>query len=244
MSLKTGLQWYWDLTSSPSSIVDQHSGLSLGKIGTVTTIETGGPDGGPCINCGAAAGKYRNAAVAKLPSYESGFSINIWVYSTADSSFGNWCFSHRFQNATDPRYAHMYVRSSDDDVIGVMTLPSSSTARGDQAPLNEWQMLTGVLRNGEVELWRNASLIGTSGFAGDLLTEPAPLSIGGNSWNTVANTFTDHRGRMAKSGVWSRPLDPEEMEVLFNEGAGRNYSDLISGSSRRRRMMMMQRGGL
>jgi hypothetical protein len=67
-TLLTDLVWYWDLSSADATITDQHSGLSLSRVGTTITESTGGPDGGPCINFGAAAGKYRNASVAKTVS--------------------------------------------------------------------------------------------------------------------------------------------------------------------------------
>jgi hypothetical protein len=242
-TLLTDLVWYWDLSSADATITDQHSSLALSRVGTTTTESTGGPDGGPCINFGAAAGKYRNASVAKTISYDDGYTVNLWVRSTGNFGAGgaNFAFSHR--DAGAPFYSQMMVRSlvsgftgdnaSTIDNAGVFRIASVS-----QESLNTWQMLTLRDTGTTTELYRNGSLVATSSTVlGTRSTAAAAFAIGGTSWEASASPFT-HRGQLAMAGVWNEPISQEAITALYNGGNGRRYADLnipIGVFPRRRR---------
>jgi hypothetical protein len=237
-TLLTDLVWYWDLSSADATITDQHSGLALTRVGTTTTESTGGPDGGPCINFGSAAGKYRNASVAKTVSYDDGFTFNIWSISTGTSTTGNWLASHR--NAGAPFYFQAYARVSSVDGCDVFDNSGSArTVSNSQAALNTWQMLTLRDTGTTTELYRNGSLVATSSTAlGARSTAAASFAIGGTSWNATMQPGTDHRGQLAMAGVWNEPLSQAAITALYNGGNGRRYADLnipIGVFPRRRR---------
>lgn len=226
LGLKTDLVWYWDLTSAGATITDQHSGLSLTRVGTTTTDATGGPDGGPCISVGAAAGKYRNASVAKTISYDDGYTVNIWARSTATSATYNGLIFHR--DASVPLYMQMEVRSGGfDEAITWGNASSLRFPRVTQAALNTWQMLTLRDTGTTTELYRNGILVATDSTSlGARSTSAAAFAIGGHSWEPGINTTLNHRGQLAKAGVWNVTLTTAQIAGLYNAGAGLNYSSL------------------
>jgi len=242
-TLLTDLVWYWDLSSADATITDQHSSLALSRVGTTTTESTGGPDGGPCINFGAAAGKYRNASVAKTVSYDDGYTVNIWVRSTADPPAGEYNLGISHRNAGSPLYFQAWVRATFSGFSGDrgFTFDDSGAVRGpgvSSFALNSWQMLTLRDTGTTTELYRNGVLVATSATAlGTRSTAAAAFGIGGSSWNSTMSAV-DHRGQLAMAGVWNEPLSQAAITALYNGGNGRRYADLnipIGVFPRRRR---------
>jgi hypothetical protein len=238
-TLLTDLQWYWDLSSADATITDQHSGLALSRIGTTTTESTGGPDGGPCINFGAAAGKYRNASVAKTVSYDDGFTVNIWVRSTGTSSTGNTAINHR--NSSSERYFSIVTRLSTglDIVFSFDAAGTQRTASDARENENVWQMVSFWDNGAESRIYRNGVLSGTSNTAlGTRPTAAAAFAIGGIASSDTIFAPLNHRGQLAMAGVWNEPLSQAAITALYNGGNGRRYADLnipIGVFPRRRR---------
>jgi hypothetical protein len=241
-TLLTDLVWYWDLSSADATITDQHSSLALSRIGTTTTESTGGPDGGPCISFGNAAGKYRNASVAKTVSYDDGYTVNIWVRSTGTSTLGNWLINHR--NNSPPFYFQVFARSTLSGATGdnAWTMDNDSVfriANTSQESLNTWQMLTLRDTGTTTELYRNGSLVATSSTVlGTRSTAAAAFGIGGDGWAEPVTSGVNHRGQLAMAGVWNEPLSQAAITALYNGGNGRRYADLnipIGVFPRRRR---------
>mgnify|MGYP000143110398 FL=1 len=242
MTVKNGLVWYWDLDSADAAVVDQHSGLSLSRVGTTTTVTGGAPDGGNCISVGNATGKYRNSSVAKTINYDAGFSVNVWAFSTADSSIGNWLVSHRNDASLLPNnhYFQMVARLFDNTEFGGVAASAGSTYRnaiaGPALAQNQWHMFTLIDDGTTTFFYRNAALAAYSSTALDSRdTGSAAFSLGGESWVASVNAGTNHRGQIAMAGVWSVPLSSESITWLYNGGAGRRYAALTRGGSRRRR---------
>jgi len=237
VNLLTNLVWYWDLSSADATITDQHSGLTLSRIGTTTTDATGGPDGGPCISFGNAAGKYRNASVAKTISYDDGYTVNIWVRSTASGSVLNMAVNHRA--LTGSLYFQLLARraNGNDQAFTIDATPANRIAQNAQESLNTWQMLTLRDTGTTTELYRNGVLVATSSTVlGARSTAAAEFAIGGEAWNGTIDGALNHRGQLAMAGVWNEPLSQSAITALYNSGAGRRYSDLvIPANSRRRR---------
>jgi hypothetical protein len=239
MTVKDGLVWYWDLDSADASIVDQHSGLSLSRIGTTTTVTGGAPDGGNCVSVGNGVGKYRNSSVPKTISYENGFSANVWVYSTSDSSVGNWLISHRNDASLSPNNQYFQVAARFLGASDVASIPSAggavyrSAVASPAGVQNQWQMLTVVDTGTTTHLYRNGVLLASdSTTLSTRDTGAASFSIGGESWNSLINSATTHRGRLSMAGVWDRPLTADEITWLYNSGAGRRYASLRYGRRR------------
>jgi len=233
MSLLSTLQWYWDLSAADASIVDQHNGLSLSKVGTTTTSSTGGPDGGPCIDFGAAAGKYRNASVAKTVSYDDGYTVNIWVRPTGTSASTSFVCVHR---ANPPIVAGgLYwqiqtrqVATSSDRLQTLDSVPAFRTGSATQGAVNTWQMMTLRDTGTTTEYYRNGVLVGSSSDSlGARSTSAAPFALGGE-WNDTILDSTAFRGQLAMAGVWNEPLSQSNITRLYNGGMGRRYDDLGS----------------
>ena len=239
MSLKTSLQWYWDLSSADASIVDQHSGLSLSRIGTTTTDSTGGPDGGPCIqfaNAGGGGGGKYQASVAKTVSYDDGYTVNVWIRTTGQvGTFFDTVIQHRnasgvfyFMTVVRNRYTAEGFVTGNDYVLG-MSAASFRLVPAAEHPLNAWQMLTLRDTGGATEIWRNGSLVATvTASIGTRSTAAANFTIGGE-WNNSLNPQFNHRGQLAMAGVWNEPLDAADITRLYNGGMGRRYADLGGG---------------
>jgi hypothetical protein len=241
-TLLTDLVWYWDLSSADATITDQHSGLSLSRVGTTITESTGGPDGGPCINFGAAAGKYRNASVAKTVSYDDGFTANIWVRPTGTAFAANFVLNHRVQSGSD-RYFQMVVRQSSLSADRVLVTDASQSSRSvdisPQSALNQWYMLTLVDDGSVLSAYRDGVLEATSSTViGARGTGVADFGIGGSAWDATVVSSVNHYGQLAMAGVWNEPLDTAAITALYNGGNGRRYADLnipIGVFPRRRR---------
>lgn len=242
MSLLNNLVWYWDLGSADASIVDQHSGLTLSRVGSTSTVSGGAPDGGNCISVGSATGKYRNSSVPKTVNYDSGFSVNIWAFSTADSSIGNWLISHRNDASSLPNnhYFQMVARLFDSTEFGGVAASGGATYRNAIASSalaqNQWHMFTLTDDGSTTNFYRNGTLAASSSTTLTTRdTGAAALSIGGESWVATVNSSTNHRGRISMAGVWSISLSTENISWLYNGGSGRRYAALTRGGSRRRR---------
>lgn len=236
MTVKDGLVWYWDLDSADAAIVDQHSGLSLSRVGTTTTVTNGAPDGGNCVSVGNGVGKYRNSSVPKTVNYDAGFSLNIWAYSTSDSSVGNWLISHRNDASLLPNnhYFQLVARIFDNtDYAGVASSAGATYRNAIASPAlaqNQWHMFTVVDNGATTSLYRNGELAATGSTTLTTRdTGAAAFSIGGESWVAGINASTNHRGRVSMAGVWDRPLTADEITWLYNSGAGRRYNSLQFG---------------
>lgn len=231
--VKDGLVWWWDLNSADATITDQHSGLVLTRHQTPTTVVGGAPDGGDCISFGTAQGKYRNASVPKTIAYERGFSANCWVFTTGSSTFGNRLINHRDLAAPNQYFQMGVIHPTVGDwgeVFSASGASRAATSGVPASPLNTWVMLTYVDNGSTSSLYRNGVLVATGSTAiGALATANAPLAIGGHAWQTINDSSLDHRGRMAMTGVWDRPLTADEITWLFNSGTGRRYNSLTFG---------------
>jgi hypothetical protein len=236
-TLLTNLAWYWDLSSAAATIVDQQSGLVLTKSGTVNTLATGGPGGGACIDVGNSAGYYINNSVAARGSYTTGFTANVWVYRTANSTTGNWLFNHR--GATTGTYWQQTFSTARDgnvvSVFGESMVIRSSYIDGTRIALNTWGMATLVHTGTATSLYLDGVHIITvdTPVLGAMGTVASPLALAAAAWNPGA-AGGSHRGRLAMAGLWDRVLTAPEVTLLYNSGSGRRYAELnVSASTSR-----------
>lgn len=240
VNLLDSLVWYWDLDSADATITDQHSGLTLSRIGTTTTVTGGAPDGGNCISVGTSAGKYRNASVAKTVNYDDGYTVNIWGYSTSRSLRFNILIMHRIDTG-EPMY--FQLQSQDSFAASPAIVDSAVTWQSAASGLrlananpagsqNAWHMLTLRDTGTATEIYRDGVFIASSNTNITTRdTAAATFSIGGD-WTTGASTIFSHRGRVSMAGVWDRPLSAAEILQLYNFGAGLRYSALALAGAR------------
>lgn len=237
MSLKSYLVWYWDLDAAAESITDLHNGLSLSRVGTTDTVAGGGPGGRNCIRFintyNITAGKYRNTSVPKSVAYESGFSVNIWTYTTGISTLLNVAIAHR--NAGTGASMHFQVMSSSTSgEARVVTYDAAATGRfaeSSSLSLNTWRMLTQVDDGSECRLYVNGAIAGSSGTTlgsrESSSASSAGFAIGGQSWSNTNDHDVGHRGRLALAGVWAKPLTTDEIAELYNDGSGLSYKQIV-----------------
>jgi hypothetical protein len=227
-SLRNGLQWYWDLSSADATITDQHSGLVLTRSGTVNTLANGAPDGGSCIDfpTGGTSNVYLNASVRPLDSYSESYTVNIWVRNVAISpTTGNFYINHR-AGATDFYFQILTFRSP-TPVIAFSIFDRNANSFQILYPytlLNEWFMLTMVVRNHTVEMWVNGSIYGSQVRVMEQQTANAPFAIGNGAW--AQSSSLQHQGQLFAAGVWNRALLPIDIKRLYNGGAGLRYENL------------------
>jgi hypothetical protein len=226
-SLRNGLQWYWDLSSADATITDQHSRLVLTRGGTVNTLANGAPDGGSCIDFPTGGiSNFRNASIAPLDSYSESYTVNIWVRNVAISpNFGNWYINHTEANINN--YFQITTFRNPNPSIMVFTTDKNAISYNIQYPytlLNEWFMLTMVVRNHTVEMWVNGSIYGSQVRVMEQTTGNAPFAIGNAAWSQTSSL--QHQGQLFAAGVWNRALLPIDIKRLYNGGTGRRYINL------------------
>jgi hypothetical protein len=227
-SLRNRLQWYWDLSSADATITDQHSGLVLTRNGTVNTLANGAPDGGSCIDfpTGGTSNVYLNASVRPLDSYSESYTVNIWVRNVAISpTNGNWYINHR--DASVNLYFNLATLRNPDPQLFLSVLDRNANFYFIAYPytfINEWVMLTMVVRNHTVEMWVNGSIYGSQVRVMEQQTANAPFAIGNGAW--AQSSSLQHQGQLFAAGVWNRALLPIDIKRLYNGGAGLRYENL------------------
>ena len=152
--------------------------------------------------------------------------MNIWVRNVAISAtFGNWYINHRnesvnlyyqlitFRNPGPQLFTSPYDRNANPYFIAY-----------PYTFINEWFMLTMVVRNHIVEMWVNGSIYGSQVRVMAQQTTSASFAIGNGAWNQQAPL--QHQGQLFAAGVWNRALLPIDIKRLYNGGAGLRYVNL------------------
>ena len=238
MSLLTGLQWHWDLSSASATITDQQSGLVLTKGGTATTVTGGAPDGGDCVSVGSAAGWYFNSSVPRTIDTNSGFSVNIWAYSTGTSAVGNWAISHRATAATANNWQIItrLVSTSTDTCTTHDGAGSLRRTDHTQQAINGWHMFTLVDSGnvGSLKLYVDGVLRDTDVTTlTTRQTAAQPFAIGTSSWDLGQAALT-HNGRLFSTSVWGRVLTAGDITTLYNSGQGLRFAAFSAFTTFRR----------
>jgi hypothetical protein len=221
-NLNIGLAHWWDLAASASSETDLVGSANVPRFGTVTTDASGAPDGGSCVDLGAAAGYYRISSADDLLNYSEDYSTNIWSNSSAYSSFGNWLINQR--NDTSQRKFQIRI-SSINSSVAMFPNGNLTAALASTPATGAWIMSTLVVRGGSLEHWQNGALVDTVALSGAVETGNAPFAIGAGSWSPGLLDIR-HRGRLFGAGMWSRALSAGEINELHNGGSGRRYASL------------------
>lgn len=235
--LTRDLQYWWDLDAGGATVTDQKNGLVLTRerVGSSsgTTSGTAAPDGGGCIQFDTAGSdqcRFINSSVAKLASYDTGFTTNIWIRRTSDgAATGHWLISHRsVAPSTSLYFQHARSNISGNASSVIFNNTGAFFAAQAASPgLNTWYMHTLVFRAGVVELWINAVKVDTQAFSGTIATGAAPYAIGGPAWvGSISGSSLAVRGQLWCAGHWNRPLNGAEIAALYNNGTGRKYAQL------------------
>jgi len=223
-TLKSSLLHWWDLSASVATLDDQHGSLNLPRTGTLNTESTLAPDGGSCVS-NPATGYFLASNVPRVEGFTTGFSVNIWVRRTSNSSTGNWFVSHRNQTAGSGRYFQI-TRSNTTTLQSHAVFNSTELEAATSAAtsLNVWTMLTLVTDASTINAYQNGVLANTTARTGSAETANAPFAFFAASWNPSSTTY--HIGQLFACGIWSRALQQNDITNLYNSGAGRRYSSL------------------
>jgi hypothetical protein len=232
--LTRDLLYWWDLDAGGATVTDQQSGLVLTRqtlgAGGVTSA-TPAPDGGTCIRFGTSVGdetRFVNASVAKPASYDTAFTVNIWVRRTSDASAtGSWIINHRASSSS--RHWQLNRSNTTNDVRSTVFNSSGTGMAALLAGpgLNTWYMHTLVRRGSVVELWIDAVMVATAVIGTATETGSAPYAIGADAWGALnPNPSLSTRGQLWCAGQWTRALNGAEILALYNGGAGRKYAQL------------------
>jgi hypothetical protein len=224
VNLKDSLLHWWDLDASVATLNDQHGSLNLTRSGTLNTESTLAPDGGSCVS-NPASGYFLASNVPSMTGFSTGFSVNIWVRRTSNSSTGNFFVTHRVSN-TAGRYFQLIRLTSESKNQGyAYDSTAFQIVEAADVSLNTWHMLTLIVTASEISLYQNgvfsesvARTVGT-----DVANAPFAFFTGGFA---VTNANIRHIGQLFACGIWSRALTQNDITNLYNSGAGRRYSSL------------------
>jgi hypothetical protein len=225
VTLKTSLLHWWDLDASVATLNDQHGSLNLTRTGTLNTESTLAPDGGSCVS-NPASGYFLANNVPRMAGFATGFSVNIWVRRTSNSSTGNWFVNHRNQTAGGGQY--FQINRSNSTTSQNHTISNSTgfqTATSPATSLNIWAMLTLVADDSTINAYQNGVLANTTSRTGSAATANAPFAFFVGAWNPDLSAVY-HIGQLFACGIWSRALAQNDITNLYNSGAGRRYSSL------------------
>jgi hypothetical protein len=225
VTLKTSLMHWWDLSASVATLNDQHGSLNLTRTGTLNTESTLAPDGGSCVS-NPASGYFLANNVPRMAGFTTGFSVNIWVRRTSNSSSGNWFVSHRNDPAGSGRYFQI-TRSSSTTLNNhsIFNSTTSQAATSAATDLNVWTMLTLVADASTINAYQNGVFASTTARSGTADTANAAFAFFAGSFLPDFSAIY-HIGQLFACGIWSRALAQNDITNLYNSGAGRRYSSL------------------
>ena len=221
-TLRTDLQGYWELDDDNTWADSSGNGNSLTENGTITTATGIVGDGAELTNAASQA-LFIASAPAIFNTTEK-FTVSAWVkfdvINVNQSIVSMWSASNR------------KFRLSGFVIDGVSTFKISadisSTGSDSRRVVSEETITSGVFihtvlvfEDSHIRLYVNNNVVELFSNIGNTFT-------GGTSEFTIGNeisTDTDSLdGVIDEVGFWSRALTPEEINYLYNDGAGRAYS--------------------
>ena len=228
-TLTNGLVSYWKL--------DETTGNSAADaIGRKTLIAVNSPffDSGKIFN-GMHLAHWSKQYLAISDATQTGLditkdmTINGWIkldsslighhygfVSKCDNSSRSWCFSFIDNDGLVDQF---YATISNDGGAGIgghLDLPTKFST-------DVWYMVTVIYdsSNGTVSLYRDGTLLGTTGgFPNSIFDGTAEFRIG---WSNAPSDYDGFDGVMDEIGIWNRKLSPIEIAALYNIGAGIQY---------------------
>ena len=242
------LHW-WDLdddevwSDDGSNSWDPMTEIKMNGNG-ISVKTAGGPNGQDVSN-----GYARSRGVVKYNQVWDGSSNSIshfgWFRRTADPGAGQWFTSWH-------GYGSGGVAPTTGDNM-MWTLNTNGGTQGqlrhaiwDAAGNRSYFSRSNVITNGvwyhlgftfdgetkEHKLYLNGILIASTVASqiGDLnTTDPAHFAIGLLA-SSLSSTGAFHQGQAAMVGIWDTVLTEDQIKVLLNNGAGRQYGDFVAPS--------------
>ena len=222
MSLLTDLRNYWAL--------DEASGNRADTVGSVTLTDNNSVTSatglfGTAAEFDASNSEMLTNTTSGFDFYTNDFTINIWATKTVDSSSFIGLFSNRFGTVSNG-----WITLGTRDRILTLEVKSVTniTASDSFNPHNQgWQMYT-ITYNATskvLTLYRNTTSAGTAG-AGTPEPGDASNGISIGRWFEGAQHWD---GLSQGVGLWTRILDSDEIDELYNSGDGLAYANFGGG---------------
>jgi len=220
--LVTPLTAWWELDETTGTRVDAHSTNDLTMTGTVGYVT--GVDGNAASFSG---GNAYLSATFDLGFSSGKFSCNLWFKTTTNQS-SKGLFVNRpgttyqwiMYLGTDA--THVYCRTTSGVKIA---LGSGNTEYYD----GNWHMMTGVwdntLSTQSLKLYWDGVMYSSIDTANEAATYTGSQANNMGRWNT--NSSTNCAADIDMCGIWGGyALSSAEIDYLWNNGSGRNYSNL------------------
>jgi hypothetical protein len=225
----TGLIGYWPFSGRPNDLSGRnHHGVLFNNV-SLTTDRFGNQNSAYSFN---GIDSYIEVPSDTDLELRTKFSISFWFKT--DSAVDNsttyrptFVSKERYQDGTG--YHMFYDLGSrptlgiNNDSIGLPLCPPCNLgcAGVDSIPFNQWTHLVGIWDNDSLYLYQNGILIST----GDghlpydsLLTSTMPLLFGKEFTSLTPPFPTNFKGALDDIRIYDRPLDSNEVTILFHEG--------------------------
>jgi len=146
-------------------------------------------------------------------------TINIWVY-TSQTNFMNLIERTIFSNASNENWGLAINQTVPGD-LSLYTKHNSNCLAGsgwqtnlvnENLSLNNWHMLTGVIKNGTSEIYLDGLLVNT-------FNTPSLMDVCGGDIQIARHWLNEPRyfsGNLDDIGIWNRDLSQQEINDLYN----------------------------
>ena len=232
--LLAGLESYWDLDEASGTVVDSH-GSNDGTVTGATYGATGIIN--DCLDFEASSSDYINTGTGFDYFASSGVTVSAWIKVETLPTSGT--FQHIYTNSTDNTDVHQqFVLWNDSGTqkiyFGSYQAPTTrQVSYSHSMSAGTWYHVVGTEDgSGNWGLYIDGVSVATASNS-TFFDNADTQYIGAiNLTAGIARTFD---GLIDEVGVWSRALQPHEIQQLYNDGNGNAYgefrpnvSDLIS----------------
>jgi len=228
-TLKSGLIACWEFDNSGTSVPDAGgvSGLALSSNGTTQQAGVVGYSN-KFANTSYYASLDNANFTSDINNLTRTFSINAWVYFTSFStetyhnviSSGTYASTNAWNLDSYYTGGNKYIRASFYGAAGYTQGGVVSPSTG--IVTYSWFMITATLDGTNIRLYKNGSLIGTSGaMQGTNALNPTQDIYFGIKSNLTSSLT----GCLDQTALWNKTLTVSEISMLYNSGNGLAYTN-------------------
>lgn len=223
MALTDNQLHVWHFNESSGNAADSVGSMTLTNNGTITY------GAGLLANCALGTGVnqyFDNTAASFWASTPTSFTVNVWIQASSTPGTDVDYMLINTDGTTNPGSLRLHYRNA-SSVVATVFQAFDNTGSGAAYTIanvqtlttNTWYMWTATWSGTAMELFINASSVGTLPL----------LSFGRND---PVSSFTRImgqgggdalQGKMDEFGVWTRQLSGSEITQLYNGGAGLAY---------------------
>ena len=208
--------WALDDASSPTTWSDGHGSFDLTKTGTVTSVSSGKVNGSADFGGGRLANSAFNNSF-----HGSNFTVACWgkfdTASGVDPMITMWGSSNNQK--------HFALQRAGTDTVRFLVRSNSTNTFAESnstfTATGVWHHFVGVRVGTTLRLYCDGVLQTTTGsLSGSVETTDVDLELGRTSASTVLD------GQIDECGVWTKAFTADEVLWHYNDGAGRQVTDL------------------